>query len=232
MSKTGSIRTLFVLAGLSLLTGCIRLPLKKNIQLKPVSSEKATYENKIDNITVQAQLLSKKETKKVLGTTLKNTDVIQVTVTNDTPVAYELKKTNIDLELLSNRFLAQELNTRNRKIEDIAIPAVCATVAVPSFVGFLVGVGTSSSALALSSIAGGIGVAALSSRAISRSTKKAHKNTYSMLRHLSAESLQILPSTTESILLFIDNYALPYSFHVGLCPLGTPNITHHFTVTL
>lgn len=232
MSKTGSIHTLFVLAGLSLLTGCIKSPLKKNILLKPITTENATYENTAQDITVQAQVLSKKETKRLLGTRIKDTDVIQITVTNNTPIAYELKKQHVDLELLSNRILAQELNMFNRTIKDIAIPAVCAAVAVPSFVGFLAGCVKSSPALGLACVGGGIGVAALSGRAISRSAKKAQKTSYSMLRHVSPESLSILPSTTESMLLFVDNYALPNSFNVGLCPIGTPNVTHNFTVTL
>lgn len=232
MSKTVSMYALFILAGLSLLTGCIRSPLKKNIQLKPISSEKATYENTADDITVQAQVLSKKETKKLLGTTIKDTDVIQITVTNNTSVAYELKKHTIDLELLSNRLLAQELNSLNRTVKELAIPTVCAAVAVPSFVGFLAGIAKSSPALGLGSVAGGIGVAALSGRAISRSTKKAQKTSYSLLRHLSPESLSILPSTTESMLLFVDDYALPDTFNLGLCSIGTQNATHNFKVTL
>lgn len=232
MSKTGSIRTLFVLAGLSLLTGCIRSPLKKNIQLKPIHTEKATYEKTIDQITLQAQVFSKRETKKVLGTALKNTDVIQITVTNNTPIAYELKKQHVDLELLSNRFLAQGLNTFNRKIEAIALPTVSVVIALPSLVGCIAGAVKHSPTLVIASVTGGLGIATLSRQAISRATKKAHKNTYSFLRNLSAENLPILPSKTESMLLFIDTCAVPYSFHVGLCPMGTPNVTHNFTVIL
>lgn len=232
MISINQLRLVALCAGLTLLTGCIRSPLKKNIQLKPINTEKATYEKTAADITVQAQVLSKKETKKLLGTTIKDSDVIQVTVINDTRVAYELKKSNIDLELLSNRLLAQELNTFNRHIKDIAIPTVCAAVAVPSFVGYLAGTVKSSGVLALGSVAGGIGVAALSSQAISRSTRKTHKNTYSLLRHLSPKNLQIMPATTASMLLFVDNYALPDTFNLGLCPVTTQNLTHSFTVTL
>lgn len=232
MSKTISIHGLFLLIFLSLLASCIRSPLKKNIILSPIKTEQLNFEAMIDDITVQAYKLSKKETKKLLGTTIEEVAVIQLTIKNNTPVAYEVKKKNIDLEMLPSYAVAHILKKKNKVLKEIALGAAMSAVAVPSFIGYVTGCLTSSPAITLTSLVGGVTAATVSGKAISRSAKNAHKTTCSILQKLSPESLSLLPSTTTSMLLFVYSCQIPTVFNLGLCSTHDQNVTHNFRVAL
>ena len=239
MSKIGSIRALFILASLSLLTGCIRSPLKKNIQLQPIKTEKATYEKTADDITVQAQLLSKKETKKLLGTTLKNTDLIQITVTNNTPVTYQLNKQNIDRNLLSLEGVAHQLKAKNRRPVLGIIGGVGGYLMCFLFAPVILIMGPPTAGffcwdILKMTIPGivGVGVTTIGVKTVHKQEEKIACDIYAALNKLSPKTLFIAPSSTESMLIFVDSLITADTLNLGLCPSGTQKVTHHFTVTL
>lgn len=236
MSKTVSIRALFILAGLSLLTGCVRSPLKKNIKLKRVSSEKATYEKTTDDITVQAQVLSKKEAKKLLGTLIPDTEVIQISVTNNTPVDYELKKKYINLDILPNRILVKKLVDKkygvSKGIQIAAVSGFSVVYGLFSLACILPCLITYHPIFMLPITALGTGITALWSKHIATMHNTCAKKTAPLLNALSPLTLSIDSSRTESMLLFVGNRYRTNMFNLGLCPTRTQNITHNFTIIL
>lgn len=231
MSKT-ILRLLSVFFCVSLLTGCIKSPLKLNIKLKPVQKEQATYTKTVDGVTVQAHKLSKKECKKLLGITIKNTAVVQVTVTNPTSIAYQLHQHNIVLDKQTIREVTHHITTRHNALKYGGIITAC-VIGVPLLLaGSLAAIVCDNFLLPQLLWSSIIAAGLVSGLSVSHKRKKVERDIYAMLQKLSPKTLCIAPSTTESILLFLDKNMVPDSFDFGLCDATSHTPTHRFSVSL
>lgn len=222
MTPITSGRLLLAGFALMLLPGCIKSPLYTNIKLNPLEIASTKQDNPTvgndGNVTVQAYKLSKKETKNLLGVAIKNSDVIQITVTNGTAVAHELRKSDIDTDLIPVQVITQRIKDRNRTIRDLGITAACYAGLFATYAGVLAA--QHLAIIPVSIAAAGVGAGAITGNIVAKKRNKAAANMHSVLKTLSPEVLRIAPSTTESMLIFVDPSITPDLFGITVRPVS------------
>jgi len=228
--------TLFGLAvatiALAGLTGCIKRRPERDVTLSHLSDRQPHFEQTQDDITLEARYLSAAECKRFLGKNPHKAHVIQLSVRNNGPMVWTLKKNGIDLPLLPTSTVATFFKFhRAFPITAITLLGFYHTIpgllAMPFWaMGLPMALIVPLTGVCIAVITGtSLGIRALNRRAV-----RIDNETYETLARISPETLSIAPYDTTSMLLFVPRKKLQQPWDVVVRAVDAPAKMQTFTV--